>query len=200
MTSFDATFDLNAASLLTVIRGFRNGVIYGAKVRFPHALVMTLLFKSGSFESKIRSIIKATYHHAKNLGTFVAIFKGVCVLLRHLRQKETGTNVLLGGLIGGMIVWGDNNAINSQINMYILSRITVGLARLAVKRGYFEAPKHSFRIYAGVCWAIVMYLFYYEHTPRVPILQKSLASSMSYLYLDSNEWPNTSNVIKWLME
>lgn len=27
--------------------GARNGLVYGAKVRFPHALVMTLLFHSG---------------------------------------------------------------------------------------------------------------------------------------------------------
>jgi peroxisomal membrane protein 4 len=33
---------------LSVLKGFRNGVVYGAKVRFPHALVMTILFKTGS--------------------------------------------------------------------------------------------------------------------------------------------------------
>ncbi len=33
-------------SLLTLVKGFRNGVVYGAKVRFPHSLVMTFLFKS----------------------------------------------------------------------------------------------------------------------------------------------------------
>jgi peroxisomal membrane protein 4 len=30
--------------LLALIKGARNGIVYGAKVRFPHALVMTLLF------------------------------------------------------------------------------------------------------------------------------------------------------------
>lgn len=33
---------------LTVVKGFRNGVVYGARIRFPHALVMAILFKSGS--------------------------------------------------------------------------------------------------------------------------------------------------------
>ncbi|XP_029358693.1 peroxisomal membrane protein 4 isoform X2 [Echeneis naucrates] len=32
---------------LAVLKGFRNGVVYGAKIRAPHALVMTFLFKSG---------------------------------------------------------------------------------------------------------------------------------------------------------
>jgi peroxisomal membrane protein 4 len=34
--------------LLSVIKGFRNGAVYGAKVRFPHALVMTFLFRDGT--------------------------------------------------------------------------------------------------------------------------------------------------------
>jgi peroxisomal membrane protein 4 len=34
--------------ILSILKGFRNGVVYGAKVRFPHALVMTILFKTGS--------------------------------------------------------------------------------------------------------------------------------------------------------
>lgn len=32
---------------LEIIKGFRNGIVYGIKVRFPHALVMTFLFRSG---------------------------------------------------------------------------------------------------------------------------------------------------------
>ena len=35
--------------LLAIVKGFRNGLVYGAKVRFPHALVMTFLFQSGSY-------------------------------------------------------------------------------------------------------------------------------------------------------
>lgn len=34
--------------ILSILKGFRSGVVYGAKVRFPHALVMTILFKTGS--------------------------------------------------------------------------------------------------------------------------------------------------------
>ena len=32
---------------LAIVKGVRNGIVYGCKIRFPHALVMTLLFKSG---------------------------------------------------------------------------------------------------------------------------------------------------------
>uniref|UniRef100_A0A7N5K7G6 Peroxisomal membrane protein 4 n=1 Tax=Ailuropoda melanoleuca TaxID=9646 RepID=A0A7N5K7G6_AILME len=33
---------------LAMLKGFRNGAVYGAKIRAPHALVMTFLFRSGS--------------------------------------------------------------------------------------------------------------------------------------------------------
>ena len=33
---------------MSAIKGMRNGIYYGGKIRFMHALVMTLLFKNGS--------------------------------------------------------------------------------------------------------------------------------------------------------
>jgi len=35
--------------LLSIVKGFRNGLVYGAKIRFPHALVMTLLFRRSKY-------------------------------------------------------------------------------------------------------------------------------------------------------
>lgn len=35
-------------TILSIIKGTRNGIVYGAKIRFPHALVMTFLFQSGT--------------------------------------------------------------------------------------------------------------------------------------------------------
>jgi hypothetical protein len=32
---------------LAILKGARNGFVYGAKVRFPHALVMSILFGRG---------------------------------------------------------------------------------------------------------------------------------------------------------
>lgn len=32
--------------LLGVLKGFRNGLVYGTKLRLPHAFVMTFLFRS----------------------------------------------------------------------------------------------------------------------------------------------------------
>jgi peroxisomal membrane protein 4 len=42
-------FNPHYQPFLALIKGFRNGLVYGAKVRFPHALVMTFLFRDGSY-------------------------------------------------------------------------------------------------------------------------------------------------------
>lgn len=33
--------------IFAILKGARNGLVYGAKVRAPHALVMTMVFHSG---------------------------------------------------------------------------------------------------------------------------------------------------------
>lgn len=68
--------------LLAILKSARNGAVYGAKVRFPHALVMVFLFRSGTFREKIRLVYKATRQHAKNLATFAVIYKTCMLLLR----------------------------------------------------------------------------------------------------------------------
>lgn len=34
--------------LLAIVKGFRNGLVYGVKIRLPHAFVMTFLFNKGT--------------------------------------------------------------------------------------------------------------------------------------------------------
>ena len=36
---------------LAILKGFRNGLVYGVKVRFPHALIMAILFGRGEYVS-----------------------------------------------------------------------------------------------------------------------------------------------------
>lgn len=35
--------------VLAIVKGARNGFVYGCKIRFPHALVMSFLFREGSW-------------------------------------------------------------------------------------------------------------------------------------------------------
>ena len=34
---------------LAILKGARNGFVYGVKVRFPHALIMAILFGRGEY-------------------------------------------------------------------------------------------------------------------------------------------------------
>jgi len=186
----------HTSCLLSVVRGFRNGVIYGAKIRAPHAFVMTFLFYPGSIREKLTYILQATYEHSRNLGMFVALYKTFVCILRHMRQKESGLNSLLAGAVGGWFMFGEESPVNSQINMYILSRVTLGMVRTAVRHNWVTSFKHAYPLYAAVCWALVMYLYQFQQGT----LQKSLVSSMTYLYTDSNSWPtNASDVFDWFM-
>ena len=41
-------FNPEYRGVLSILKGMRNGVVYGTKIRFPHALVMTMVFKNGT--------------------------------------------------------------------------------------------------------------------------------------------------------
>lgn len=40
-------FDPRYHDYLAILKGARSGLVYGAKVRFPHALIMAILFGRG---------------------------------------------------------------------------------------------------------------------------------------------------------
>jgi len=56
----------------------------------------------------------------------------------------------------------------------------------------------AFQIYAGVCWAMAIYLFHFQKGT----LQPSMISSLTYLYLDSNTWPDPKEhgVVEWFVK
>nr|XP_027801105.1 peroxisomal membrane protein 4 [Marmota flaviventris] len=177
---------------LTLIKGFRNGIVYGVKIRAPHALVMTFLFRSGSLRDKLRAILQATYTHSWNLACFVFVYKGLCALQAHTQGKTYQSHSFLAAFIGGFLLFGDNNNINSQINMYLTSRVLFALCRLGVEKGYIpELRWDPFPLYTAVVWGLVLWLFEYHR----PTLQPSLQSSMTYLYEDSNVWHDLSDFL-----
>jgi peroxisomal membrane protein 4 len=133
--------------ILSIIKGARNGAVYGAKIRFPHALVMTFLFRSAlPLRTKARLILTATFQHSKNLCMFVSIYKSTLILLRRLAGKESSSDAFVAGLLGGYIVFREDNGINQQIVLYLLSRIAMGLGKLGAKKGIYKAPDQSFAI------------------------------------------------------
>lgn len=59
-----------------IVAAVVGGARYGVKIRIPHALVMTVLFRRDlTSKEKIRSVLKLTMEHASNLAMFAAIYK-----------------------------------------------------------------------------------------------------------------------------
>jgi peroxisomal membrane protein 4 len=119
----------------------------------------------------------------------------------------------LAAFIMGYYVFGENNNVNSQvcvrdalclivsnsgrgqINMYLLSRILFGLARLAVSSGVISAPKggrimctaegahacgyaaDTFPLFAALVWGTVLWLFEYHRCAGYPNVARCLVRS-----------------------
>ncbi|TNV77184.1 hypothetical protein FGO68_gene7853 [Halteria grandinella] len=173
--------------LIAAIRGFRNGLYYGGKVRFAHAVVMAILFQSGvSPLQKLKTAIKLAWMHGRNLGSFVFVYKIAQCVLQQLFRKHHPAFSFIAGVIGAYVVWRDKNSINQQIVFYLLSRVLEGSAKRLQKAGHLNFIPSNFEAFpwlSMVVWGIVMYLFEDDKS----VLQGSLQSSMQFLYKDSDQ-------------
>ncbi|KAH9982218.1 peroxisomal membrane protein 4 [Lactifluus volemus] len=122
---------------IPILKGVRNGLVYGVKVRFPHALIMAILFGRGNWQTRLKAIFRATNKHATNLAGFVAIYKILLLLQRKLNGgKQRTHDTFFAGLLGGYFVFGERNAINEQIVLYVCSRVVASfLPRAGSPRG-----------------------------------------------------------------
>ncbi|BCS21304.1 Tim17/Tim22/Tim23/Pmp24 family protein [Aspergillus puulaauensis] len=196
------------APLLSLLKGIRNGAVYGAKVRFPHALVMIFLFRSGTIREKVKLVLNATRQHARNLAVFCLIYKSSMIVLRNINPagvgKEGQYDSFFAGLMGGYAVFGRHkSSVTQQIVIYIFARVVLGFAKLSVQPGAHplsdlmgpEGRKHiennAWAVFASVSWALVMYLFRWH--PET--LMSSLRSSMVYIYADSDHWDSFRNLL-----
>ncbi|CCO27766.1 Peroxisomal membrane protein 4 AltName: Full=24 kDa peroxisomal intrinsic membrane protein [Rhizoctonia solani AG-1 IB] len=190
---------------LAILKGARNGFVYGVKIRFPHALLMAILFGRGDWSQRAKTIFKATKQHATNLAKFVTIYKTLLLIQRRANGgKEKSADSFFAGLIGGYLVFGDRTAINEQIVLYVCSRVVASFIPRA-----FPSPPHNpngdvliparsvppdsriFSVFAAVSWGAVMWLFKY----RPETLQPGMANSMQYLYRDSEAWNNLKTLL-----
>lgn len=197
--------------LLSLIKTARNGAVYGTKVRFPHALVMIFLFRSGTFRQKAALVLRATRHHASNLARFAVLYKLTMLALKHFGAtpgKEGTYDSFFGGLVSGYFVFGGRSrsgkisSVNQQIVIYVFARVVLALARIAVKPGVglplaSAEPLHSainhyaWPVFASLSWATVMLVFRYHPEE----LQSSLRSSMTYIYKDCNSFDSLRTLV-----
>ncbi|KAJ6627260.1 Tim17/Tim22/Tim23/Pmp24 family-domain-containing protein [Mycena sp. CBHHK59/15] len=190
-----------AQPYLAILKGARNGFVYGVKVRFPHALVMSILFGRGDWQTRARVIFRATKQHAFNLAKFVSLYKMFMLIQRKANGgKERNADTFLAGLLGGYIVFGDRTAVNEQIVLYVVSRVVSSFIPRAGSPYSSSAPPSTavkpmppdsryFTLFAALSWGAVMWLF--EH--RGQTIQPGMFNSMTYLYRDSDSaqgWKN----------
>ncbi|EDP42658.1 hypothetical protein MGL_2858 [Malassezia globosa CBS 7966] len=117
----------------------RNGLVYGAKIRFPHALVMVTLFGSGTPRDKWKKIITATRQHAMRLALYVMIYKTTLMVIRDLFRdgKQASIDPFLAGMLGGWYMFGERTPVNEQIVLYCVSRCVAALLpRARVPKDY----------------------------------------------------------------
>ncbi|OJD26806.1 hypothetical protein ACJ73_01808 [Blastomyces percursus] len=200
--------DPDLAPFLAVLKGARNGAVYGAKIRFPHALVMIFLFRSGSIREKTWLVFKATRQHARNLSLFAVIYKSTMLALRYLGPsgwgKERPYDTFVAGLLGGYLVFGRSpGSVTKQIVIYVFARVVLAMAKIAVEPGthglsHLITPEARNQIYANawpafasLSWAFVMYLFRWYPAA----IQSSLRSSMTYIYADSDHWDSLRTLL-----
>ncbi|QIW98118.1 hypothetical protein AMS68_003636 [Peltaster fructicola] len=206
---------------LVLIKAIRNGLVYGAKVRFPHALVMVFLFRSGTIAEKIKLVYKATKQHALNLAKFAFLYKASMLILGNLNGgKEESSHSFIAGLFGGYLVFGAGkhafNSVNQQIVIYIFARVMLAAAKLIVTptgdnslvgsqyggrtgknvlglnaQQLIRIRENAWPIFASVSWASVMWLF--RHHPDM--LQPSLRSSMQYIFANSERWQDLQTFV-----
>ncbi|TVY51042.1 Peroxisomal membrane protein 4 [Lachnellula cervina] len=197
------------ADYLAVLKAARNGAVYGAKVRFPHALVMIVLFRSGTVREKISLILRATKTHAQNLAKYATVYKLTMLGLKHMGSnpgKEGPYDTFFAGLMGGYLVFGRRSkkghvsSVSKQIVIFVFARVCLSLAQLSVmpQAGIIKSHKLSRRIehdawpvFAALSWASVMWLFrWYPDT-----VQTGLRSSMDYIYVQSDHWDSLRNFL-----
>lgn len=87
-----------------------------ALVEITRTTTDTIFFSpDSSLKDKLRAIAKATYTHSRNLAYFVFTYKGLQALQEKIQGKSLQSQSFLAACIGGWLVFGDNNNINSQV-------------------------------------------------------------------------------------
>jgi peroxisomal membrane protein 4 len=186
----------NHIDLLSSLRGLRNGIITGIRIRLPYVfqgIIYAILFRNQTVISRVSLLIKQMFLHGCNLGLFVLIYKFLCSVFRSIGITG-GIESWIAGFIGGFYAFGDSRGIsgsvNNQIVLYLFARGFEGALRLLVKKGYissqFDIRKGlGFRIFAGFSLALILYLT--EYQPEV--LRPAFMSTMDYIYYESEAGP-----------
>jgi len=129
---------------LRVLFGARNGLLYGVKVRAPHAAVLTALWAPGSAREKAVAVVLATARHGAALAAYATLYKAAFNALALaqaaaspragavLRRRMPGASgvgepgaplrAALAGALAGGIVFRRPTSVHQQIVLFLYSR------------------------------------------------------------------------------
>ena len=127
-----------ARPFIEILRLSRNGIVYGGKIRFSHALVINLLYRSGPLKPRLILVLQATKSHASVLAAFAIVYKAACKILENgqLLGKHNNSLVkILAGAFGAWIVYSQhfpyfNPGITHQITLYCFSRVMIACGKI----------------------------------------------------------------------
>ena len=69
-----------------------------------------------SWQTRLKTIYRATRQHAFNLAKFVSLYKTLLLVQKKVNGgKERSFDTFIAGLIGGYVVFGERNAVNEQV-------------------------------------------------------------------------------------
>lgn len=140
--------------ILEVIRAARNGIVYGGKIRFSHALVINLLYRSGPIRPRLIEVLKATKNHAEVLAVFAMIYKVTAKILINEQVLGSNSKLLLkfiAGCFGSWIVYSQHfpyfhPGITHQITLYCFSRVLLAGSKIILDY-YLNGCQPSYRIH-----------------------------------------------------
>lgn len=74
--------------LQAILFSLIGGARYGVKVRLPHAVIMTCLFRNDmNVRDKIQQIFNLVREHATNLALFATVYKSILLILKVLSRR-----------------------------------------------------------------------------------------------------------------
>jgi peroxisomal membrane protein 4 len=161
--------------IVSAARGFRNGIVIGARSRLPYlfqAAAYVLVYSDDGLKDRLRSVVKMMFVHGYNLGSFVVIYKTICAALRSVNING-GIESLIAGFIGGYHAFGESKGmsgtVNTQLVLYLLARAVQGTVQKGVQQkllpSYLDwGNPTGFRVWAGITLALALYHTEYSAT------------------------------------
>jgi len=156
---------------------------------------MTALFaRHKNVNKKVSGIVSQTYSHARSLGLFAAVYKLIIILLQSKKHNQHALKYrpehkwhsAFAGAIGGYAVWGQHNAVNEQVVLYLMGRVFLSSLKVLKKKKLIKTNfDKSYKVVAALTWGLVMFLFE-NHEEELPY---GLKNSMREIYRSDEDSP-----------